>query len=115
MMSAFAKRANDSVVLVELERRIWSATDAEIKRVKGEAEEATCAICLDNMQAESSVRMECGHCSHTSCALASERHAILNRSHFRCPECRCAVSLVCATFLAGGHAISRLNTSPDAK
>ena len=104
---------DDLSVLVEVERRMWSATGPEIERVKGEDEAAVCAVCLDRMESSSSARMECGHCVHKDCAFASERHALQSHGLFACPHCRRTVSFLCVRMIYGGREISALSTCPD--
>ena len=103
----------DLSVLVEVERRMWSATGPEIERAKGEDEEAVCTVCLDRMESSSSARMECGHCLHKDCAFASERHALQSHGLFACPHCRRTVSFLRVKTIHGGREISALSTCPD--
>jgi len=104
--AAPAKLGTDSVVLMEIERHMWPSTSEDIKRTRGEHAEASCAICLEDMQAASCVRLSCGHCMHTACAQASERHGLVDKGIYRCPECRGAVSCLRAVFCA--HSIELL-------
>jgi len=107
--AAPASLGTDSVVLIEIERHMWPSTSEEIKKTRGEHAEASCAICLEDMHAASCVRLSCGHCMHTACAQASERHGLVDRGIFRCPECRGAVSFLRAVFCA--HSIELLRIS----
>ena len=74
----------DSYVLVEIERRMWPSSVEDIKRrFSGNEDVATCAICLDFMNADSSVTLPCNHCLHIECAQMSERYAILELGRYQ--------------------------------
>jgi hypothetical protein len=104
--AAPAKLGTDTAVLMEIERHMWPSTSEDIKKARGEHAEAICAICLEDMEAASCVRLSCGHCMHTACAQASERHGLVDKGIYRCPECRGAVSCLRAVFCA--HSIELL-------
>jgi hypothetical protein len=87
-------------VLIEIQRYIWPATSEDIAKTRGEDAEASCSICLEDMQAESSVSLSCGHCLHAACAQASECHGLLEKGFYVCPECRGVVSSLRAVFPA---------------
>ena len=87
-------------VLIEIQRHMWPATSEDIAKTRGEDAEASCSICLEDMQAESSVSLSCGHCLHAACAQASECHGLLEKGFYVCPECRGAVSSLRAVFPA---------------
>ena len=108
-----ARLRNDLSVLVEVERRMWLATRAEIERAKGDDEAALCVICLDRMELSSAVRMECGHCIHIDCAVKSERHAMQLHGYFACPHCRRTVSFLRGKMISGRREISTFNTCPE--
>ena len=73
----------DSYVLVEIERRMWPSTLEDITRTNGDEGVATCAICLDLMNADSCVTLPCKHCLHIKCAQMSERYAILDQGTYQ--------------------------------
>ena len=102
------------VVLIELQRHMWPATNEDIAKTRGEDAEASCSICLEDMQAESSVRLSCGHCLHAACAQASECHGLLEKGFYACPECRGAVSSLRAVFPARLSERFRKNTAKSA-
>jgi hypothetical protein len=113
--------ADASFMLVEVERSAWAATENDLAAREdgagsddegaGQGRVSSCAICLDQMDPGTSIRMKCGHCLHTKCALISERHAILEKGLHVCPECRGLVSFVRTTFFSDGREMLCLDTS----
>jgi len=106
-----AAEDGDSFIEIQLERRMWLATEVEVVKTSEEHSVATCSVCLDEMEAESTVRMQCGHCIHVKCAQVSERYAILDKHVFQCPECRGIVSFVRAIFHGNGQKLFCLHVS----
>jgi hypothetical protein len=112
----------DSYVVLELERRMWEASEADLELTRSRnADEAdtaemengvSCAICLEGMKLATSVSLQCGHCFHRACAQKSEKHAMLEKGHYECPECRESVSFVRAVLFTKDEEIVRLETAP---
>ena len=102
----------DDYVQVELERRMWSSTSADISRATDSTDRvATCAICLDEMDHVSCVTFPCGHSLHKSCAQTSEKYSILDNGCYLCPECREDVSFLRVIFISSDHEVWRTDTS----
>ena len=102
----------DDYVQVELERRMWSSTSADISRATDSTDRvATCAICLDEMDHVSCVTFPCGHSLHKSCAQTSEKYSILDNGCYLCPECREDVSFFRVIFISSDHEVWRTDTS----
>ena len=90
-----------SVLVIQIERRMWCATTDEVGLTinrDDEQESPSCAICLDEMQAgagcNACVTFPCGHCFHTLCARKSERPAIIEKVSLctqHRPLCPCCV------------------------
>ena len=111
----------DSYIVLKVERHVWNASeeDLELARTRyadstdtsGKDDGVACAICFEKMQVDACVSLLCGHCFHKTCAQKSERHAMLEKGLYECPECREQVSHVGSILISKGEEVLRLDTA----
>jgi len=71
--------------VLEVVRKLYKATTDEIFE---DDSEAICPICLEQCEAGSTIRTECGHVFHAACAQQSEQISVRQHYHWACPTCR---------------------------
>eukprot|EP00960_Hanusia_phi_P038959 753676-Hanusia_phi.AAC.12 len=107
-------RETKDFVVLEIERRLWLASEQDLRRCSAEGEQSSvCPVCLEEMLFGESVVTACNHCFHIDCCRTSESVGVRDRGYWCCPSCREVITLVKSTTVQNSAITLQLDTDPS--